>query len=54
MTATPTEHRRINQIEAALAKLDQQATPLKAEKQAILSRVRQRGFHARKKSATQS
>lgn len=54
MSANPTEQRRLDQIEAALTKLEQQAAPLKAEKQAILSRVRQRGFHARKKSATQS
>jgi hypothetical protein len=51
---TPTEQARLDQIEAALAVLSDQAAPLKAEKQAILSRVRQRGHYARKTAATQS
>jgi hypothetical protein len=50
----PTEQARLDQIEAALAVLADQAAPLKAEKAAILSRVRQRGHYARQKPATQS
>jgi hypothetical protein len=51
---TPTEQARLDQIEAALAVLADQAAPLKAEKAAILSRVRQRGHYARQKPAVQS
>jgi hypothetical protein len=51
---TPTEQARLDQIEAALAVLADQAAPLKAEKAAILSRVRQRGHYARQKPAVRS
>lgn len=49
-----TEQARLDQIEAALAKLADQATPLKAEKQAILSRQRQRAHYQRQKASNQS
>ena len=51
---TPTEQARLDQIEAALAVLTEQAAPLKAEKQAILNRVRQRRHYTAKTAATQS
>jgi hypothetical protein len=51
---TPTEKARLDKIEAALAVLADQAAPLKAEKQAILSRVRQRSHYARQRHDPQS
>lgn len=47
---TPDEAKRLEAIEAALAKVE----PLKAEKRAILSRARVRAHYHRKKAAMQS
>lgn len=42
----PDERARLDQIAAALAKIDQKAAPLKRERATILGRARQRKFYA--------
>lgn len=51
---TPQDEADLARIEAALAKLAEQAKPLKAEKRAILNRNRVRAHYQRQKAPTQS
>jgi hypothetical protein len=51
---TPAEQARLDEIEAGLSALAEQAKPLKAEKQAILGRARFRRHYAAKTASSQS